>query len=113
VIPGSFAKVTVTRLRYPRIADHGTERADYLGTPARSDIGGCWAEPTESTEVADGRLAVRTGWTVAGPPNVDLRADDHVEFGGVEYDITGDIMPIPSVTGALTASKFTLVRWEG
>jgi hypothetical protein len=113
MIPASFQKSTVTRLRYPRITDHGVDRADYMSDPARLDITGCWAEPTETTEIVDGRLAVRTGWTVAGPPNIDLRPDDHVEFGGVEYDITGGVMPIPSVTGALSASKFTLVRWEG
>jgi len=113
VIPGSFQQITVVRLRYPRITDHGVSRADYDGTPERFDIVGCWAEPIESQEVVDGRLAVRTGWTVAGPPDVDLVADDHVEMFGREYDITGDILPIPSVTGALRATKFNAVRWEG
>lgn len=113
MIPGAFQQVTVTRLRYPQITDHGVVRADYTGTPERFPIEGCWAEPTESQEVVEGRLAVRTGWAVVGPPRVDLRADDHVEMFGVEYDITGDVLPIPSVTGALDATKFNAVRWEG
>lgn len=113
MIPGAFQQITVVRLRYPRITDHGVQRADYTGTPERSDIAGCWAEPTESQEVVDGRLAVRTGWAVAGPENADLVADDHVEMHGVEYEVTGEILRIPSVTGALKATKFNLVRWEG
>lgn len=113
MIPGAFRKVTVTRLRYPTISDHGVQRADYTATPARLPIEGCWAEPTESQEVVEGRLAVRTGWAVVGPPGIDLRADDHVEMFGQEYDITGDVLPIPSVTGALDATKFNAVRWEG
>lgn len=113
MIPGAFQQITVVRLRYPRITDHGVTVADYTGTPERLDISGCWAEPTESQEVVEGRLAVRTGWTVAAPPELDLVADDHVEMFGREYDITGDILPIPSVTGALRSTKFTAVRWEG
>lgn len=113
MIPGAFAKVTVTRLRYPRINDHGVDVADYTATPARKDIPGCWAEPVESQEIVDGRLAVRTGYTVAAPSGIDLVADDHVEYAGAEYDVVGDVIHIPSVTGALAASKFTIVRWEG
>nr|WP_274635535.1 hypothetical protein [Microbacterium bovistercoris] len=113
MIPGAFVKITVTRLRYPKINDHGVDIADYTATPTRHDIPGCWAEPIESTEVVDGRLAVRTGYTIAGPPNLDLVADDHIEYSGREYDVIGDVMNIPSVTSALAASKFTIVRWEG
>lgn len=113
MIPGAFQQVTVVRLRYPRIMDHGVARADYTATAERLPIVGCWAEPTETQEVSEGRLAVRTGWAVAGPPDLDLVADDHVEMFGLEYDITGDVLPIPSVTGALRSTKFNAVRWEG
>lgn len=113
MIPATFARATVTRLRYPRVTDHGVQRADYSATPERSDIVGCWVEPTESAEVVDGRLAVRTGYTVVLPPATDLVADDHVEFAGVEYDVVGDILHVPSATGALDATKTTIVRWEG
>lgn len=113
MIPATFAQVTIVRLRYPRITDHGVQRADYSAAAVRSSIAGCWLEPTEATEVVDGRLAVRSGYVVVMPPGTDLVADDHVEVGGVEFDVVGDVVQIPSPTGALDAARVTIVRWEG
>ncbi len=113
MIPGTFQRVTIVRLRYPVIVDHGVERADYAATPTRLPIEGCWTEPIETQSVVDGRLAVLTGHTIAAPPRIDVRPADHIELAGVEYEIRGDVMPIPSPTGALDATKLNVFRWEG
>lgn len=109
----SFASVTITRLRYPTRTDHGTTITDYTATPATFDIDGCWAEPSPSTEVADHRFALSTGWIIAAPPGIDLTAADHVRHQGIEYEIDGEPLPVPSPTGALDYTRIVLKKWEG
>lgn len=108
----TFARETITRIRYPRITDGGVEVAD-RDNPTETTIGGCWLEPARSAENTDGRTAVFTGWTVAAPPSADIRADDHVVYRGVEYEVVGDVMPVSSPTGALAHTQLTIQRWEG
>lgn len=109
----SFARETITRLRYPTRDDFGTVMPDYTGTPVEADISGCWLEPIRSVENLDGRLAVQTGWTVAAPPGIDIVSADHVRYRGDEYEVVGDSVPIPSPSGALDATQLILRRWAG
>lgn len=109
----SFARETITRLRYPSRDDFGTAMPDYTATPERADIPGCWLEPIRSIENLDGRLAVETGWTVAAPPNVDIVSADHIEYRGIVYEAVGDAVAIPSPSGALDATQVILRRWAG
>ena len=109
----SFARLTIVRLRYPTIDDHGADRPDVSAEAERLDVTRCWLEPTQSTEDADGRLAVSTGYTVDAPALADITAMDHVEYAGVEYDVVGEPQRIPSPTGALDSVRLTIQRWEG
>lgn len=113
MIPPTFRRLTVLRRRYPTVSDHGTDVVNYGGTPTDSPIAGCWAEPIQSTEVNDGRLAVLTGYTLMLPPGVDLRADDHVVVNGKEFGVVGDVLEQPSASGALDHAVARLERWEG
>jgi hypothetical protein len=108
----SFARITVTRLRYPVIDDHGTEVRDYAVSPAAVDIPGWWVEPVESTENNDGQLAVTSGYTAVGPFTADITADDHVIVFGVKHQVIGDVLRVPSPTGALSETKATFRRWQ-
>ncbi|MCJ1687782.1 hypothetical protein [Rathayibacter sp. VKM Ac-2927] len=108
----TFARETITRIRYPRITDGGVDVAD-RDHPERTAITGCWLEPARSAENTDGRAAVFTGWTVAAPPTADVRADDHIEYQGIEYEVLGDVLRVPSPTGALAHTQLTIQRWEG
>lgn len=109
----SFARETITRLRFPTITDQGTTVPDYSATPAETDIDGCWLEPIQSIEDDDGRLAVQTSFVVAAPAGADVTAKDRARYQGVVYEVVGDAMPIKSPTGALDSSKLFLRRWEG
>lgn len=112
VLP-SFARETITRLRYPTRDDYGTTVPDYLAEPVEVDVVGCWLEPVRSIENLDGRIAVSTGYTVAAPPGADFVSTDHVRYLGVEYEVVGDAIPVPSPSGALDATELILRRWEG
>lgn len=109
----SFARETITRLRYPTVNDHGAERPDYRAAADALDIGRCWLEPVQSQESNDGRLAVSSGWTVAAPPGADVVTTDHVRYEGVEYEVVGDPQRVKSPTGALDGVRIVLQRWEG
>lgn len=109
----SFATKTITRLRYPLTTDQGVSVYNYGADPAELPIGGCWYEPINSTVDLDGRTAVRTGYTVAAPPGIDLTEHDRVRINGVVHEVDGRPLAVPSPTGALDATKFTTLRWEG
>lgn len=108
----SFANLSLVRVRYPTIDDHGTSVPDYDAEPAETTLTGFWVEPIESQEDNDGRLAVLSGYSVVGPYDVDLKSTDRVSFAGEVYELAGDVMRVPSPTGALNASKFSLRRWK-
>lgn len=110
----SFSTQTIVRLRYPLTTDQGTEMPDFTAAPAESTIDGCWYEPMTSTVIENGRLAVRTGYTVDAPARVDLSAfRDHVRIKDDEFKLDGDPLAVPSPTGALDSTRFTCTRWEG
>jgi hypothetical protein len=109
----SFARVTITRKRYPLVDDHGTQAADFTAAPDTSLIEGCWLEPIESQIEQGGRLAVLTGFTGVAPVGTVFDAlTDHIVHDGVEYELAGDAMPVKSPTGALNEVKFSLRRWR-
>ena len=109
----SFARLTITRLRYPTRVDRGNVVADYSATPDEVDIDRCWFEPTTSTEVNDARTAVGTGYTVDAPPEADVTAADHLRIAGAEHEVDGQPLLLPSPTGALTSLRIITKRWEG
>lgn len=109
----SFATKTIARLRYPTTTDQGVTVVDYAAAATVSPIAGCWYEPTFSTESHDGRAAVLTGYNVDAPPGIDLTEADHVVIDGVEHEVDGRPLAVPSPTGALSSTKFVTKRWEG
>ena len=110
----SFANRTIVRLRYPLVFDQGVEMIDLTGVPDESQIVDCWYEPTSSTVIEDGRLAISSGYTVDAPAGVVLDARrDHVRIEGVEFRLDGGPLRVPSPTGALDSTRFTCTRWEG
>ncbi len=109
----SFARETLTRLRYPKTTDHGVDVPDYTANPTEDDSAGWWLEPIESQEVIDGRLAVLTGYLVAGPADADFVAEDRARYRGVVYEVIGEVMHVPSPTGALASTRFRIQIWNG
>lgn len=110
----SFARLTIERLRYPMRDDQGVQVADWTATPVASPIPGCWYEPTTTSVIRDGRVADRSGYTVDAPAGtvIDLRRD-HIRIAGVEYELDGAPMQVPSPTGMLASTRFVCLFWEG
>ncbi|WP_148061458.1 hypothetical protein [Frigoribacterium sp. PhB160] len=100
-------------MRYPKRVDRGTEVTDYTAVPDELDIKRCWYEPTSSVEDTDARSAVLTGYTVDAPSGADIVASDHVRIAGVEHEVDGQPLDIPSPTGVLDSVRLTTKRWEG
>jgi hypothetical protein len=109
----SFARLTITRLRYPLRMDRGVAVIDYAAVPLERDIARCWYEPTSSAEDLDARTAVLTGYTIDAPAGADIFATDHVRIDGVEHEVVGQPLRLPSPTGALDSTRVTTKRWEG
>ncbi|MFL2002018.1 hypothetical protein [Microbacterium sp. A1-JK] len=109
----SFAKLTVTRLRFPMRDDFGAQVPDYDEEPDELEISGCWYEPTTSTEVRDGRTAVFTGYTIDAPAGADVIAVDRVRVAGSDFDVEGEPLSVPSPTGTLASKRIVVGAWEG
>ncbi|MET4062617.1 hypothetical protein ABID92_000431 [Frigoribacterium sp. PvP120] len=109
----SFARLTITRLRYPLRMDRGVAVIDYAAAPLERDIDRCWYEPTSSAENLDARTAVLTGYTVDAPAGADIFATDHVRIDGIEHEVVGQPLRLPSPTGVLESTRLTTKRWEG
>lgn len=109
----SFARLTITRLRYPSRSDRGVDVPDYAAPPDELPIARCWYEPTASAEDLDARTAVLTGYTIDAPAGADIVATDHVRIDGVEHEVVGQPLRVPSPTRALDSTRVTTKRWEG
>ncbi|ALY09966.1 head closure Hc1 [Arthrobacter phage Pumancara] len=112
MIPISFARQTLVRLRPTEISDHGNVTYDYTN-PAEFPINGCIVQPTTSSEVSANRSATLTQYLVQAPASADIRDNDHFRYAGKEYQIVGEVQIQPSPTGALDHATFTMNRWEG
>lgn len=113
MIRPSFARLTITRLRYPTKTVHGTTEVDYYATPAEYPIDGCWLDPTQSIENNDSRTAVLTGYTVDAPAGIDLTSADRVRYGADTFEVDGSPVQIPSPSGALSSTRVILKFWKG
>jgi hypothetical protein len=110
----AFAKLTITRLRYPVTTDRGVQVTDWTATPEESEIARCWYEPAVSQTNEGSRFAVSSGYTVDAPKGTVLSArTDHVRIAGEEFALSGDPQVVPSPTGTLDSVKFSCERWDG
>lgn len=82
--------VTIIRATYV-VDDFGDLRP--TGPPSRTVIAGCALAPRSSSDVTEpARQGVLVGLTLYIPdPAVDIVPTDRVEWGGVLYDIDGDV----------------------
>lgn len=113
MIRPSFARLSITRLRYPTKTVHGTTVPDYDAAPDELQIDRCWLEPTQSIEDNDSRTAVLTGYTVDAPARADVVATDLVRYGADKFEVDGAPVQIPSPTGALDSTRIVLKLWKG
>ncbi|WAB09061.1 head-to-tail stopper [Arthrobacter phage Chridison] len=112
MLPISFARQTLVRIRPAEISDHGNVNYDYANA-VETPLSGCIVQPTTSTEVSVNRNATLTQYLVQAPASVDIRDSDHFRYAGKEYQIVGEVQIQPSPTGTLDHATFTINRWEG
>ena len=107
----SFANETITRDRYPLIADMGTDIVDYTAAPASIPIEGCWPEPLEMTIDDNGRTLTVSGYRIAAPFEADVQERDLVGYGGLDYLVTG-VQRVRSPSGRISQSIIMARRYE-
>ena len=111
-MPSSWAREEITRKRYPTADDYGTQVTDYTATPDALPISGCWLEPLESSIDDDGQTLTTSGWKVAAPYDADVLARDVITYQDLDYKVVGDLQRVPSPSGRLRQSIFTVRRWK-
>ncbi|ALY10737.1 head-to-tail stopper [Arthrobacter phage Suppi] len=112
MLPISFARQTLVRLRPTVVDDHGNKTFDY-SDPTEFDLKGCIVQPLQASEVSVNRDATFTQYQVQAPASHDIRDSDHFRYAGKEYQINGEVQIQPSPTGTLDHATFTINRWEG
>ena len=109
----SFCRQTVTRVRPGATTSRGSVVPDWTNATTK-EITGCSMQPAGTSLSQDGRvLGIMDGFTCFMPADADVQAGDRIVFGGVTYEINGEIRGWPSATGALDHIEINLVRYAG
>ncbi len=109
----SFCKQTVTRVRPGTTTSRGSTVPDWTNATTK-DITDCSMQPAGTSLSKDGRvLGISDAFTCFMQPGSDVQAGDRIVFGGVTYEINGDLRVWPSATGALDHIELNLVRYAG
>lgn len=109
----SFCRQTVTRIRPGATTSRGSVAPDWTNATTK-EITGCSMQPAGTSLSQDGRvLGIMDGLTCFMPADADVQAGDHIVFGGVTYEINGEVRRWPSATGTLDHIELNLVRYAG
>lgn len=106
----SFATEPLTRLRAPRVMDHGSMVADWDAATS-VDIPGWTLQPGASAEDLQNREADRADWTAIGPYGADVIATDRIRLPSGDYSVIGEPERWKSPTGRVSSTKMLLQRW--
>lgn len=106
----SFATETITRLRAPRILDHGSMVSDW-DNATEATLAGWSLQPGASVEDLQNRDAVRVDWTAYGPYDADVTATDRIRLPSGDYSVTGEPERWKSPTGRISSTKLLLSTW--
>lgn len=99
---------SITRIRAALVTDeYGTPTAERdWASATETAINGCSVQPVPGKEYALGREAIVTRWRLFAPGGTDLLATDRVRYGGLIYEVDGDVVTFtegsPHVEAVLT-----------
>jgi hypothetical protein len=106
----SFHQQTVEVLTGAPTTDrYGNAALDWT-SPSVAVVSGCRVLPVTGAEVLD-RVTQR--WMLFAPLGTALLATDRVRFGGVTYDVVGEVRRWSSPSGAVAHIEADLERVEG
>lgn len=106
----SFMRKPYTRLRFPRIDDHGTEVIDYQATPVTAVVHGSLQPGTGLIDLVN-RDGAEIAYTLLATPNADVHHDDQFELFGERFFVNGE--PERWSTGIMDHVVIRLSRWVG
>lgn len=106
----SMMRQPFTRLRFPRVKDHGTEVIDYAGTPTKLVVRGSLQPGTGTTDLVS-RDGAEIVYTFIAQPGADVHHDDQFEIFGDRFFVNGE--PEVWATGIMNHTVIRLSRWRG
>lgn len=106
----SMMRFPFTRLRYPRVVDHGTSVVDYSAVPASAVIYGSMQPGTGEVEQLN-RDGAEVVYTIFARPGSDVMHDDLFDLPDGKYFVNGE--PERWGTGVLDHVVVRLSRWRG
>lgn len=109
----SFMTMTIVRKRASVKTVRGSDVFDWSKTTDIT-IQNCLVEPASGSLSLDGReLGIMQGLTAILPPDSDVKAGDHIVYGGNTYEIDGEPKLFSLPTGTVTNMQLNLKRWQG
>lgn len=106
----SFHTETVEVLAGSSTTDRYHNTVTDWTTPTATAVAGCRMVPVPGDEVLD---RVTRRWVLYAPLGTALTAASRIRYGGVVYDVTGEVRRWRSPTGRLAHLEADLERVEG
>lgn len=111
--PFSWATQSIVRVRPGTKTARGSDVPDWDNADALT-VYGCTMQPAATDLTQDRRaLGILDGYTCYAPANADIKAGDHIVFGGNIYTIDGEPRIWTSATGNINNMLLNLQRWDG
>ena len=109
----SFMKDTATVLRAPLIDRRGTKVRDWANATSH-ELHSCLVTGVATSQDRDGRVTqVNDRRRLRCMYDADVENGDRVVWGGVTYEVDGEVTKTKSPTGCVSSTRCDLVRWEG
>ena len=109
----SFFRDMVTVLRAPLLVRNGAEYRDWNNAEEITIKNVQVTARSTSRDFAGRVESIDDGRTLRADYDADIQAGDRVVYGGVTYEVNGEVFHTKSPTGRVSSTRCTLVRWEG
>lgn len=111
----SFYTDSVTRVRPQTGTDAHNPVAsiDWSLTAVESTLTGCRFQPVSTVEDLRLRDGVEVNARLMGPVDMDLTAQDRVEYGGLVYEVVGEPLAHRGPYGTTAHVEVLLRRFDG
>ena len=112
-MPLSFMTETVTVLRAPLVDRRGTKVRDWANAVSH-ELHSCLVTGVATSQDRDGRVTqVDDRRRLRCMYDADVEKGDRVVWGGITYEVDGEVFKTKSPTGRVSSTRCTLARWEG
>jgi len=114
MLPSEIATETIQVLEAAEYTSYGQTSQDWTKPTVSATVSGCSVQPQQTVEVLDGRLATTQQLQVWAPLDAPVGPRNRIRWRGVDWRITGDVLPWHDPTGRdLSHVTFTVTSTRG